>query len=70
MDGSIEDDSIDGDNGRIYSGRSQKDAYELDGSVFFSSGYEWMSGDMVNVKIIKAQGYDLYAEYKEGKCEN
>ena len=55
VDGSIED-----GGGRIYSGRSQKDAYEIDGSVFFSSDMEWMSGDFVDVKITKAHGYDLY----------
>ena len=46
----------------IYGGRSRKDAYEIDGAVFFSSAAEWMSGDFVHVKILKAKGYDLYGE--------
>ena len=58
VDGSVgmEDDLI------AYSGRSQRDAYETDGAVFFSSPLEWMSGDFVLVKIIKAHGYDMYGE--------
>jgi len=58
VDGSVgmEDELI------AYSGRSQRDAYETDGAVFFSSPVEWMSGDFVQVKITKAQGYDMYGE--------
>jgi len=58
VDGSVgvEDEMI------AYSGRSQRDAYETDGAVFFSSPVEWMSGDFVLVKITKAQDYDMYGE--------
>jgi len=58
VDGSVgmEDELI------AYSGRSQRDAYETDGAVFFCSPVEWMSGDFVFVKITKAQGYDMYGE--------
>ncbi|MCL2398167.1 MAG: 30S ribosomal protein S12 methylthiotransferase RimO [Defluviitaleaceae bacterium] len=48
-----------------YIGRSQREAYEIDGSVFFSSQAEWLSGDFVYVKITKAVGYDLYGELTE-----
>ena len=61
VDGSVgmEDEII------AYSGRSERDAYDTDGAVFFSSPMEWMSGDFVKVKIIRAQGYDMYGELVE-----
>ena len=58
VDGSVGEDG----ESIAYSGRSQRDAYEVDGAVFFSSPVEWMSGDFVNVRITKASGYDLYGE--------
>ena len=45
-----------------YSARSRRDAYDIDGAVFFSSREEWMSGDMLMVKVKKSAGYDLYGE--------
>jgi len=64
VDGSVgeEDDQI------IYSGRSQRDAYDIDGAVFFSSPMEWMSGDCVQVKITKAKGYDMWGVIERGEC--
>ena len=58
VDGSIGPDH----SGEIYSGRSARDAYEVDGSVFFPSPLEWLSGDFVHIKITKAKDYDLYGE--------
>lgn len=54
VDGKVEE--------NVYSGRSQRDTYDVDGAVFFPSDYEWMSGDYVKVKVVKAHGYDLYGE--------
>jgi len=60
------DGSVGEDNGQIaYCGRSSKDAYDVDGAVFFSSPVEWMSGDWVEIKVTKAQAYDLYGELIE-----
>ena len=60
VDGSVGDDIIEGRHHIAYSGRSERDAYEIDGNVFFSSVAEWMSGDFVNIKITTAQRYDVY----------
>jgi len=49
-----------------YAGRSQSDAYEIDGAVFFDSQQELISGDFVYVKITKAHNYDLYGELIRG----
>ena len=63
VDGRLEEES---ECGIAYIGRSQREAYEIDGGVFFSSQSEWLSGDFVHVKITKAAGYDLYGELVEG----
>jgi len=64
VDGSVGEE----DGQIIYSGRSQRDAYDIDGAVFFSSPMEWMSGDCVQVKIIKAKGYDMWGVIERGEC--
>ena len=45
-----------------YSGRSQRDAYDVDGAIFFESTRELMSGDTVQIRIVSAKNYDLYGE--------
>ena len=47
----------------VYAGRTYRDAPDVDGYVFISSaGSGLMSGDMTEVKITGASGYDLLAE--------
>ncbi len=43
-------------------GRSEADAPEIDGKVYFSSKKKPKEGDFVNVKITDAIDYDLYGE--------
>lgn len=46
----------------VYVGRTYRDAPSVDGYVFVSSRRELMSGDIVDIKISKASGYDLIGE--------
>ena len=46
----------------IWIGRSYMDAPGIDGYVFVSSPDTYMSGDIVKVKVVKAEAYDLIAE--------
>jgi len=48
-----------GDNAGEYVGRTQRDAYEVDSVVFFSSENELAPGDLCRVKITKRDQYDL-----------
>ncbi len=43
----------------VYIGRTYMDAPDIDGSVFVETRRELMSGDLINVKIIDYNGYDL-----------
>lgn len=47
---------------KCYVGRSDKDAPEIDGLVYFKSPANHRIGDFVNVKIEKSADYDLYGE--------
>jgi len=46
----------------IYCGRSYMDSPGVDGTVFFPSGPELISGSFVNLKITGSSDYDLYGE--------
>ncbi len=46
----------------IWIGRSYMDAPGIDGYVFVSSPDSYLSGDIVKVKVVKAEAYDLIAE--------
>ncbi len=46
-------------------GRSKSDAPEIDGKVFVK-GPEVKAGDIVQVKVEKAEAYDLYGQLSEG----
>ncbi len=46
----------------VYCGRSQSDAPDIDGIVFFKSDYEIMSGDFADVRIDETSDYDLIGE--------
>ena len=71
VEGSVQRDSVGGeafesireanDDGKtVYVGRSYMDAPDVDGSVFFESEYEIMSGELVDVEIIASDEYDLF----------
>lgn len=51
-------------NDNVYCGRSYRDCYEIDGLVFFEYDKELIAGDFVNVKITKADNYDLIGDVK------
>ena len=46
----------------VYYGRAYFNAPDVDGKIFFFSADEVVYGEYVDVKIIKATGYDLYGE--------
>ena len=54
-------DDFDSENG-IWICRSVYDAPEIDGEVYIDGGYDVMVGDIVTVKVIQSDIYDLYAE--------
>jgi len=47
------------DNAKMYYGRSEADAPEIDGKVFFASEEVEHAGNFVQVKILEASEYDL-----------
>ena len=49
-------------DGKYYIGRSYMDVPDIDGVVFVNCNEENLEGTFVNVKIVKAQGYDLVGE--------
>jgi ribosomal protein S12 methylthiotransferase len=52
---------IDRKEGEFYIGRSEFDSPEVDGEIFITSDKELRSGSFHQVKITKADDYDLYA---------
>ena len=46
----------------VYYGRAYFNAPDIDGKIYFFSSEPVIYNQNVNVKIIKAQGYDLYGE--------
>ena len=46
----------------VYYGRAYFNAPDVDGKIYFFSDEEVEYGEYINVKIIKATGYDLYGE--------
>jgi ribosomal protein S12 methylthiotransferase len=53
---------VDGKLPDVYCGRTYRDAYEVDGMVFFESAEELMSGEFVTVRVTGASQYDLTGE--------
>ena len=49
-------------DGKYYIGRSYMDVPDIDGVVFVNCNEENLEGTFVNVKIVKAQDYDLVGE--------
>ena len=50
------------DGGELYSGRSYRDCYEIDGCVYFPRRREILSGELVTVAITGSAAYDLFGE--------
>lgn len=50
----------------VYTGRTYRDAPDIDGCIFFESPAEIISGDFLSVHITDARGYDLIGEIR---CE-
>ncbi len=46
----------------LFSGRTFRSAYDIDGAVLFPCDYELMAGEFVDVKITSAGDYDLTGE--------
>ena len=46
----------------VYTGRTYRDAPEIDGCIFFEAPYEILSGTMLTVLVTEARGYDLAGE--------
>lgn len=52
-------------NENAYAARTYMDAPEIDGSIFINSDYDFMSGDIVKVKVTGSFQYDLIGELIE-----
>ena len=50
----------------IYTGRTYRDAPEIDGFIFVNSDRELRSGDMLRCRVTGAYEYDLIGEETEG----
>jgi ribosomal protein S12 methylthiotransferase len=48
--------------GEVYFGRSEADAPEIDGKVYFTAEKSVGEGEFVDVKITKVLDYDLFGE--------
>ncbi len=46
----------------VYTGRTYRDAPDIDGCIFFESSAEIISGEILTVRVTEARGYDLTGE--------
>jgi ribosomal protein S12 methylthiotransferase len=53
---------VEGRRGEDYFGRTEGDAPDIDGYVFFQSALELAPGDFIQVRITRAGSYDLWGE--------
>ena len=53
------------DEEQVFAGRSKMDAPDVDGLVFFNSGYDLLTGTILPVTITASSGYDLIGELAE-----
>jgi ribosomal protein S12 methylthiotransferase len=53
---------VEGRRGEDYFGRTEGDAPDIDGCVFFQSALELAPGDFIQVRITRAGSYDLWGE--------
>jgi ribosomal protein S12 methylthiotransferase len=58
---------VEGKRGRLYYGRGESDAPEVDGGVYFTSTRPVKPGDFVRVRVTGARGYDVVGEAVEEK---
>ncbi len=61
---------IDREEGEFYVGRTRADSPEVDGEVFVTSGRKLVPGEFVEVRITRAEIYDLYGKVVVGKEAN
>ena len=55
--------------GECYVGRTQSDAPDIDGKIFFDSAQKLAVGQFVNVKVAEALDYDLMGEVTDEPAE-
>ncbi|MBE6841541.1 MAG: 30S ribosomal protein S12 methylthiotransferase RimO [Ruminococcus sp.] len=55
--------------GECYFGRTQSDAPDIDGKIFFDSAQKLAVGQLVNVKVAEALDYDLMGEVTDEPAE-
>lgn len=53
---------VDRKEDQLYVGRTDADSPEVDGEIFIATNNKLKNGDIINVKITKADVYDLYAQ--------
>lgn len=46
----------------VYTGRTYRDAPDIDGCIFFETPYEILSGTKLTVMVTETRGYDLFGE--------
>ncbi len=51
----------------MYFGRSEADAPEIDGKIYFTGGRRFKSGEFINVKIVDTLDYDLIGSAEPSK---
>ena len=56
---------VTGFEGGMYTGRSDMEAPDSDGTIFFTAEAELTPGDFVRVRIVRADTYDLYGIREE-----
>ena len=49
----------------VYVGRTYRDAPDVDGYIFIGSDKEFISGDLISVKVTGFKEYDLIGDYYE-----
>lgn len=54
---------------RVYISRTYQDAPDVDGYLFFPSEEEYLTGDLVPVRVTGAKGYDLIGEVEHESAE-
>ena len=56
---------VTGFDGMLYTGRSEMEAPDSDGSILFTAPRELTPGEFVRVRIVRADTYDLYGKLCE-----
>ena len=53
---------VEGKKGGCFTGRTEFDAPDIDGTVYIKTKKQLKAGDFCMVKITSSDGYDLFAE--------